>query len=60
MCFTDFVQRPEDRDMIGTYYIALILFFVSVHIILIAVTVLKKLKLKGKSFYNKCMNSGLQ
>lgn len=41
MCFTDFVPLPEDRDMVGDYFIALIIVSVSVHMLIICVSLVK-------------------
>ena len=44
MSFTEFVPLVEDRDMIGDYYIAVILFFVSVHMLLLLVGMAMSIK----------------
>ena len=48
MCFTDFVPLAEDRDMLGSYYIALILTFVSIHVLILLSGVFISLKLSLK------------
>ena len=37
MSLTEFVPIPEDRDMVGDYYIGLVLFFVSFHSLFILI-----------------------
>ena len=57
MCFTDFVSSPVDRDMIGYYYIAIILIFVGVHMLLMLTAILYSLRLFVKRQFNKCLHA---
>ena len=58
MCFTDFVPDPEVRYDVGWYYIGISSFMILVHLVLILIFTLKRLRLVCKKYYIKYVNKG--